>query len=70
MKKKRITTETIYDDSGRILKTIVTEEYDEDPFYDPYNYPYCGPSDSTTSRPLSDNIQYTNGDIPEGALYG
>ena len=70
MKKKRITTETIYDDSGRILKTIVTEEYDEGPFQPPYNYPYCGPSDSTASRPLSDTIQYTNGDIPEGALYG
>ena len=65
--KKRITTETIYDDNGRILKTIVTEEYDEDPLQNPYGYPYCGPSGSTVTRP-SDNITYSNGSIPEGAI--
>lgn len=57
--KKRITTETIYDDNGRVLKTIVTEEYDEDPLQNPYGYPYCDPSD---------NITYANGSIPKGAI--
>lgn len=65
--KKRITTETIYDDNGRVLKTIVTEEYDEDPLQNPYGYPHCGPSGSTVTRP-SDNIIYSNGSIPEGAI--
>lgn len=65
--KKRVTTETIYDDNGRILKTIVTEEYDEDSLQNPYGYPYCDPSDSTGTRP-SDNITYSNGSIPEGAI--
>lgn len=65
--KKRITTETIYDDNGRVLKTIVTEEYDEDPLQNPYGYPQCRPSGSTVTRP-SDNITYSNGSIPEGAI--
>ena len=65
--KKRVTTETIYDDNGRILKTIVTEEYDEEPLQNPYGYPYCGQSGSTVTRP-SDNITYSNGSIPEGAI--
>lgn len=65
--KKRVTTETIYADNGRVLKTIVTEEYDEDPLQNPYGYPYCDPSDSTGTR-LSDNITYANGFIPKGAI--
>lgn len=67
--KKRVTTETIYDDNGRVLKTIVTEEYDEEPLQFSYDRPYCGQSDSTTSH-LNESITYTNGHTPEGAIYG
>lgn len=67
--KKRVTTETIYDDNGRILKTIVTEEYDEEPLQNPYCYPYCGQRDKAASEsPLGVDITYSNGSIPEGAI--
>ena len=70
--KKRVTTETIYDDNGRILKTIVTEEYDEEPLQNPYGYPSCSQRDkaTTATAPWSANIKYTDGTIPEGAIYG
>lgn len=68
--KKRVTTETIYDDNGRILKTIVTEEYDEDPLQNPYGYPYCGQSDKTAPSSWSESITYTDGNPQKGALYG
>ena len=65
--KKRVTTETIYDDNGRILKTIVTEEYDEEPLQNPYGYAYCGHRDKAASEsPLGVNITYTNGSATEG----
>lgn len=65
--KKRVTTETIYDDNGRILKTIVTEEYDEEPLQNPYGYPYCGQRDKVASEPpFGVNIAYTNGSATEG----
>lgn len=66
--KKRVTTEIIYDDNGRVLKTIVTEEYDEEPLQNPYGYPYCGQRDKAASEssPLGVNITYTNGSATKG----
>ena len=63
---KKTTVETVYDDHGRVIKTVTTEETYNEPWYDPYTQPYCGYADkvSLTGAPACT----ARSNIPEGAI--
>lgn len=60
---KRIITESIYDDQGRVIKITTTEEDYNDLAYAPYTFPYNpfqGPSGTTGAPSLNDFIYITS----------
>ena len=60
---KRIITESIYDEQGRVIKVTTTEEEYNDLTYAPYTFPHNplqGPSGATGAPSLNDIIYTTS----------